>query len=101
MRSISKTAAGLACLTLLRGVSAAGTVEARLLGGVCYDFAGATQSMTTGNTYVGSVDLRPAGTGTYIDDLERGFTYIPESQRFMLPWGTVSLKQQLNSTCPR
>ena len=62
--------------------------EVRLLPGVCDHFPGVTQS-STGNSFVGQVNLRPL-TGTYIDKLDTRFGGILEQQRMVLPWYTVS-----------
>jgi hypothetical protein len=88
IRLISTT--GLACLGLSHIASAAANVEVRLLSGVCAEFAGAVQSMTTGNGMVPNLILRPAGTGTYLDTLQSGFGDILEQQRMRMPWYTVS-----------
>lgn len=80
-------AAGLACLAGF--AAAAGEVEARLLRGVCYPYRGSFPT-DTGNAYVGELELRPAGTGTFLDDLPSRFTSIFEQQRMVSPWYTVS-----------
>jgi len=80
--------AGLACLA--GSAAAAGEIEVRLLRGVCYPFQGAFQT-NTGNAMVGELQLRPKGTGTFLDDLPSRFSSILEQQRGVLPWYTVSL----------
>lgn len=81
-------AAGLACLA--GSAAAAGEIEVRLLRGVCYPYSGSFPT-DTGNAYVGELELRPAGTGTFLDDLPSRFGSIFSQQRGTSPWYTVSL----------
>lgn len=86
-------AAGLASLGMMDAAAAQSNVEAKILGGVCFPFAGSYQNSETGNSMHPSLQLRPAGTGTYLDSVETGFTSIRTTMRGTLPWYTVSSAQ--------
>ncbi|KAK5662710.1 hypothetical protein OQA88_8626 [Cercophora sp. LCS_1] len=91
MPSIGSTiiATSLACLSLSHLAAAAS--EFRLLSGVCQHLPGSFPD-NNNEAFVGDVNLRPAGTGLFIDDLTgNGFGGIPESARFSLPWYSLAL----------
>lgn len=90
-------ATGLVCLA--GPGAAAGEIEVRLLRGVCYPYRGSFPT-DTGNAYVGELELRPAGTGTFLDDLPSRFTSIFEQQRGSSPLYTVCLGHR-NRGVPR
>lgn len=85
-------AAGLACLA--GSAAAAGEIEVRLMRGVCYPYRGSFPT-DTGNAYVGELGLRPAGTGTFLDNLPSRFGSILTQQRGTSPWYTVCLPAHL------
>lgn len=90
-------AAGLASLSLVDIAAAQSQqVEVKILSGICYPFAGSYQNSETGNSMHPSLQLRPAGTGTYLDEVQTGFTSIRTTMRGTLPWYTVSFPLSLS-----
>ena len=88
---------GLLCLGS-QLAEAAGEVEARLLGGVCGQFQGVFQS-GTGNGMVGDLELRAAGTGTFLDTLTPRYSDILQQQRQRNPWYTVRMEHPASWAC--
>ena len=89
--------ATLACLALgaIPTVVAA-TVEATLKEDLCSPYGGYFRS-GTGWGMVGSVRVRAAGTGTFLDDIDGGFYPVLVQQRMMNPYYYVSAHHHVDS----